>query len=71
MNNEDLIESRKRKIAIEIINCLDELYEFDEDNILIKTIHHNDPKYFIIEINDKNNNKIGIIIHKYAKNYTN
>lgn len=63
-SKEDLIESRKRGIAIEIIKCLDELYEFTGDAILVQTTHNNNPKYYTIEVSDKNGNKLGINIHK-------
>ncbi len=64
MNNEDLIEEHKRKIAISIIECLDNLVDFNSENITIKTTHNNNPKYYTVEVSDKLCNKIGINIHK-------
>jgi hypothetical protein len=61
---EDLIESRKRNIAIEIIKCLDNLYEFTGESMLIQTTQNSNPLYYNIEISDRNGNKLGINIHK-------
>ncbi len=64
MSDEDLIEERKRKIAIAIIECLDQLYDLRGETIDITTTHYTDPKYFTVIVQDSHKNKIGINIHK-------
>lgn len=64
MSNEDLIEERKRSIAIEVIKSLDDLYNLSGESILIQTTHFTNPDYKVITIEDRNGNKIGINIHK-------
>lgn len=62
--NENRVEEHKKAIANRVIECLDNLFDLDVENITIQTIHHNNPKYYEINISDSKQNKIGINIHK-------
>lgn len=64
MNNEELIEERKRNIALEVIKSLDDLFDLTGETVSIKTTHFDTPKYKFIEVSDSHGNKIGINIHK-------
>lgn len=65
MSDEDLIEERKRKVAISIIDCLDNLWDITGETYTVTTTHYNNhPKQYTVIVEDSQKNKIGINIHK-------